>query len=57
MYWIHAEELPIEAARGNLGQYYVGDKIDGCYDEFYIFGRALSASEISNYYQETRPKE
>jgi hypothetical protein len=57
MYWIHAEKLPIEVYDCSLGAYYSGTKIDGCYDEFYILGRALSAEEISNYYQETRPKE
>lgn len=57
MHWIHTEKLPIEAGEASLGHHYSEDVIDGCYDEFYILGRALSAEEISNYYQETCPKE
>lgn len=59
MRWlVKYEDEPLEPKSLILGRYYVSDiPIDAAYDEFYVFGRALSKEEIMGYYNETRPQD
>lgn len=58
MYWLaRLSPKDLQPYRLVLGKFYGTAPIDASYDEFYVFGRALAAKELADYYNETKPKE
>ncbi|MDD2486410.1 MAG: hypothetical protein PHO05_07670 [bacterium] len=49
------KDKEIEGRGLSLGRYYGVDVIDAAYDEFFVFGRSLTAEEIKSYYDATNP--